>query len=157
MRPMRVGRPRARWWELWQLSGAGSGDDKQSSEFARVIRGYVWRHSMFAAGFASVFIAISLFVTNQILANAGVWCVSYPMATMHVVSVSGSGIISFAVLGPTRSNLQMIWKKCTSPVARLAHDFAESRGTGGVEEEEFTALVEDRDDRAAGGEYGSFP
>jgi hypothetical protein len=131
-----------------ELSGAGSGNDRHSLEFAKVIRGYVWRHSMFAVGFASVFITIAFFVTNQIFANAGVWCVSYTAAVLHVVSVSGSGIISFAVLGPTRSNLQMICRKCTSPVSWKT----ENRGA----EEEFSGLVEDRDEEA-GGDYGSFP
>ena len=99
-----------------------------------------------------MFTSIAVFVANQMFANAGVWCVSYTMATLHVVSVSGSGIVAFAVIGPTRSNMQMIWEKCTStPGARVANDFRTSGGS----DEEIVGFAEDRED--PGFNYGSFP
>ena len=98
--------------KLSHLSGSETGTDKHSQEFIQVIRGYVWRHAMFAAGFSIVFFAIAFFVANQMLANANIWCVSYPMAKLHVISVSGSGIISFLVLGPTRSNRKILFDNC---------------------------------------------
>jgi hypothetical protein len=88
---------------LRKLSNKVSHDSRLSSaggenDFVAVIWSYVLRHAMFLLGFSFIFVIIVVFVSNQILEIHGIWCVSLPMAYIHSVAVSGSGIVTFFVL-----------------------------------------------------------
>ncbi len=91
-------------------------NDEGGSDFVAVIWGYVVRHALFAVAYAVVFVVIALFVANQMLANIDQWCVTYGMALLHVVAVSGTGVLTFAVLGPTRANARWVWNRFCKPV-----------------------------------------
>ncbi len=80
--------------------------------FDTVMHTYVVRHSIFIFFFASVFIALVLFLVNQVLDKRGVWCVRFPMAVSHVCAASGVGIYAFVVFGLTRRNLKFWFGRC---------------------------------------------
>lgn len=78
--------------KLYKVSDTGDDD------FVSLVRNYVLRHTLFLLGFASVFLILVVFVTNQILELHNVWCVTLPMAYLHSAASSGSAIVASIVL-----------------------------------------------------------
>ena len=96
----------------------------EAEPYSNILASYVYRHTIFIFAFTAVFFIVVIYVFNQLWAShIGTWCVSYQMAAIHVVSVTGTGVWTAMVLGPTQANRRAI-ARCYSRycVSRRMHD-----------------------------------